>query len=74
MLPISELMLPILTQRYNKNHFIFDTVLEWETNWNFTGCQMPHFMTVLIFFKPFFDNKMSFFFQEYGAFKETGYT
>ena len=29
---------------------------------------MPHFMTVLIFFKPFLDNKTSIF-EEYGAFK-----
>ena len=44
-------MLPTLIQRYNKkNHFIFDPVRKRETNWNFTGCQMTHFMIVLILF------------------------
>ena len=33
-----------------KNHFIFDPVQKRETNWNFTGCQMPHFMIVLILY------------------------
>ena len=48
---ISELILPTLIQRYDKkNHFIFDPVQKWETNWNFTGCQMPHFMIVLILY------------------------
>ena len=58
-----------------KNHFIFDPVQEPETNWNFTGCQVPYFMIVLIpgintiykFIKPFLDNEMSIF-EEYGAF------
>ena len=45
---LSEIMSPTLIQSYNKNHFIFDPVQERETNGNFTGCQMPHFMTVLI--------------------------
>ena len=46
---ISELMLPTLIQRYDKkNHFIFDPVLKRGQNCNFTGCQMPHFMIVLI--------------------------
>ena len=32
-----------------KNHFIFDPVQEQEeTNRNFTACQVPHFMIVLI--------------------------
>ena len=44
----SELMLAILIQRYGKNHFIFYPVQERETNWNFTGCQVPHLMFVLI--------------------------
>ena len=52
-------MLPTLIQRYDKknhfifdkkNHFIFDPVLKRETNRNFTGCQMPHFMIVLILY------------------------
>ena len=47
---ISELMLPILIQRYDKNHFFFDTFQKWETNWKFSGCQMPHFMIVLILY------------------------
>ena len=46
---ISELMLPTLIQRYDKNHFIFHPV-ERETNWTFTGCQMPHFIIVLILY------------------------
>ena len=50
-----------------KNHFSFDPVQEWETNWKFTGSQVPHFKIVLIFFKPFLDNKMPNF-EEYGAF------
>ena len=41
-------MLATLIQRYDKNHFIFDPVQEQETNWNFTGCQVPHLMIVLI--------------------------
>ena len=41
---ISELMLATLIQRYDK----VISFQEWETNWNFTGCQVPHFMVVLI--------------------------
>ena len=42
-------MLPTLIQRYvKKNHFIFEPVQKRETNWNFIGCLMPHFMIVLI--------------------------
>ena len=44
----SELMLPTLIQRYNKNHFNFDPVQKRETNWNFTGCKMPHLMIILL--------------------------
>ena len=44
---ISELMLPTLIQRYDKKSFHFDPVQGPETNWNFTGCQMQHFMIVL---------------------------
>ena len=43
-------MLPTLIQRYDKNHFIFDPVQKRETNWNFTGSQMSHFMIVLILY------------------------
>ena len=43
-----QLMLATLIQRYDKNHFIFGPVQERETNWNFTGCQVPHFIIVLI--------------------------
>ena len=67
---ISELMLATLIQRYDKNYFIFDPVRERETNWNFTGSQVPHFMIVLdctntiyLFIKPFLVNKMSLFFR-----------
>ena len=45
---ISELMLATLIQRYDKASFIFYPVQEWETNWNFTDCQVQHFMIVLI--------------------------
>ena len=47
---VSELMLPTLIQRYDKKSFIFYTVQKRDTNWNFTGCQMPHFMIVLILY------------------------
>ena len=60
-------MLATFTQRYDKKIILFQ---ERKTNRNFTGCQVPHFMIVLIpyqFIKPFLDNKMSVF-EEYGAF------
>ena len=62
-------MLPILIQRYDKNNFIFDPVKERETKLNFTGCQMPQLMIVLIytiyqFIKPFLLKEMSIF-EEY---------
>ena len=39
-------MMATLIQRYNgKQNISFQ---ERETNWNFTGCQVPHFMIVLI--------------------------
>ena len=51
-------MLPTFIQKYVKKkptkiqkkttHFIFDPVQKRETNLNFTGCQMPHLMIVLI--------------------------
>ena len=44
-------MLPTLIQRHDKNHFIFDPVQKRETNWNFTDCQMPYFIIVLILYK-----------------------
>ena len=51
-----------------KKHFIFDPVQEQETNWNSTGCQVQHFMILLI---PYM-NLPNFFklsiFEEYGAF------
>ena len=53
-------MLPTSLQRYDNNYLNFDLVQKRETNWNFTGCQMPHFMIVLIlyqFIKPFLDKK-----------------
>ena len=63
---ISELMLAALIQRYSK----IISFQEREMNWNFTGCQVPHFMIVLIpyIIKPFLDNKMSIL-EDYGAFK-----
>ena len=59
-----------------KNHFIFDPVQKRETNWNFTGCQMPHFMIVLIiyihqFIKPFLDKKISIFLRNMEPLKPT---
>ena len=39
---ISELMLPTLIQRYDKKIISFLIQL---TNWNFTGCQMPDFIS-----------------------------
>ena len=44
---ISELVLPTLILD-TINHFIYDPVQKRETNWNFTGCHIPHFMIVLI--------------------------
>ena len=40
---VSELLLPTLIQRYDKNYFILGPVQKRETNWNFTGSQMPLF-------------------------------
>ena len=42
---IFELILATLIQRYDQNFIPFQ---ERETNWNFTGFQVPHFMIVLI--------------------------
>ena len=61
-------MFETLIHRYNKKIISFQ---KRETNWNFTGCQVPHFKIVLI---PYinllnlFDNKISIF-EEYEAFK-----
>ena len=55
-----------------KNHFIFDPVQNRETNLNFTGCQMPHFMIVLIpyqFINLSWIKKMSIL-KEHGAFSK----
>ena len=38
---VSELMLATLIQRYDKKIISFQ---ERQTNWNFTGCQVPHFI------------------------------
>ena len=47
----SELMLPTLIQRYDKNIIsVFDPVQKRDTNCNFTGCQIPYFMIVLILY------------------------
>ena len=65
-------MLPTLVQRIDKNYLIFDPVQKQETNWNFTDCQMPHLMTVLVLYINLLNlswiKKMSIF-EEYGAFK-----
>ena len=47
---ISELMLPTLIQRFDKNHFSFNPAQERETNSNFTDCKVPHCMIVFMFF------------------------
>ena len=69
---ISELMKATLIQRYDKNHFIFDPVQEWEINWNFYKLSDATFYdcinTIYLFIKSFLDNKMTIF-EEYGAFK-----
>ena len=67
---ISELMLALI-QKYDKKIISFQ---EWKTNWNFAGCEVPHFMIALI---PYInlltlDNKMSIF-EEYGAFNVNGH-
>ena len=37
-----------LMQKYDiKNHFIFDPFHKAESNWNFTSCEMPHFMITI---------------------------
>ena len=64
---ISELMLP-----YDRKSFNFDPVQKRETNWNFTGFQMPYFMIILTLYFSLLNvswiKKMSTF-VEYGAFK-----
>ena len=70
---ISELKLATLIQRYDKKVIsCFDPIQVRETNWNFTGCQVPHYMVVvkpyINLLKPFLDNEMSVF-EEYGALK-----
>ena len=72
---ISEFILPTFIQNYDKkNHFVFDPVQKRdqkrETNWNFTACQMPHFMIVVIY--QFIKLNLSWIkmsiFEEYGTF------
>ena len=64
-------MFPTLIQRYDKNHFIFDPVQKRETNRNFMGFQMLHFMTLSILYINLLNiswiKKISTF-EEYGAF------
>ena len=70
---ISELILPTLIQRYDKNSFqFFEPVQKREAN--FTGCQMPHFIIVLILYINLLNfswikQKRSIL-EEYGAFKQ----
>ena len=52
-------MLATLIQRYDNKSFHFYPVQEWETNWNFTGCQVPHFMSIYQSIESFLDNEMS---------------
>ena len=42
------IMLQTLIQRYDKNHFY--PIQKRETVWNFKGCQIPHFMALLILY------------------------
>ena len=68
-------MLPTLIQRYDKkDNFIFDPVQKRETNRNFTGCQMPHFIILLMPYLNLLNlswiKKKHTIFEEYGAFKE----
>ena len=66
-------MLATLIQRYSRNHFIFDPVQERETNWNFTGCQMPYFFIVLIPYICLLNlSWIKNVYEEYGAFKVKG--
>ena len=62
-------MMATLIQRYDKKIISFQ---ERETDWNFTGCQVPHFMIVLILYINLLNlsmiKKMSIF-EEYRAFK-----
>ena len=53
---ISELMLPTLIQRYDKNHFVFAPVLKWELS---EILQTDPINTIYQFIKPSLDNKMS---------------
>ena len=43
---VSELMLATIIQGYDKKKII--SFQERETNWNLTGCKMPHVMIILI--------------------------
>ena len=76
-----ELMLPTEYQKYHKNRLIFYPFQKGDINWNFKGCQMPHFMIKFIlqciyqFIKPsfffiffFIFYKTKSIFEEYGAF------
>ena len=48
---ISELMLPTLIQRYDKKKKQQKKNISFKergTNWNFTGCQVPHFRIILM--------------------------
>ena len=43
-------MLPKFIQRYNEKSFHFWSSSKWETHWDLTGCQKPHFMILLILY------------------------
>ena len=53
-----------------KKSFCFDPVKKCETNWIFTGCQMPRFMIVYYTINQFMELSLDkkLFFEEYGTF------
>ena len=65
---ISELMLATLIQRYDKKSII--SFQEQETHLNFTGCQVPHFIILLILYIDLLNLSwiIKSIFEEYGAF------
>ena len=70
---ISELKLATLIQRQDKTKKNI-SFQKRETYWHFTGCQMPHFVIVILPYIKLLnlsiDNKMSIF-KEHGAFKNS---
>ena len=62
--------LPTLIQKYEKKKKKKKKIISRETDSNFTGCQMPHFMTVLVMFIYLLNLswKKKSIIEEYGAF------